>query len=105
MRSPEIHWIHPSSRALLRIRRPEQGDHRQRRGKADESALHVAGADGVGSPRDSMSRLAQLKNAAAWITSEIARSSRPARRRRSTCSGPKAIGVAVSATEAATMAF
>src|SRR3954452_16588390 len=62
-------------------------------------------AEAVGSPSDSISRLAQLKNAAAWITSAIARSSRPARRRRSTCCGPNVIGVMLSATEAATMAF
>src|SRR5262249_33875419 len=59
----------------------------------------------AGSPSESIRRLAQLKKAAAWMTSEIARSSSPARRSRSTCAGPNALGVAVSATEAATMAF
>src|SRR5262245_57054167 len=54
----------------------------------------------AGSPSDSMSRLAQLKKADAWMTSEIARSSSPARRKRSRCSGPNVEGVALSATEA-----
>src|SRR5262249_52473782 len=62
-------------------------------------------AAAAGSPRDSIRRFAQLKNAAAWMTSAIARSSSPERRRRSTCSGPNATGVAVSATAAATIAF
>ncbi len=53
----------------------------------------------AGSPSESIRRLAQLKKAAAWMTSAIARSSSPARRRRSTCSGPNALGVAVSADE------
>jgi len=56
------------------------------------------------SPSESIKRLAQLKKAAAWMTSAIARSSSPERRsgRRAR---PNALGVAVSATEAATMAF
>ena len=37
----------------------------------------------AGSPSESIRRLAQLKNAAAWMTSAMARSSSPARRRRS----------------------
>ena len=40
---------------------------------------HIAmpSAGRTGSPSDNISRLAQLKNAAAWMTSAIARSSRP----------------------------
>ena len=58
-----------------------------------------------GSPSDSISRFAQLKKAAPWITSAMARSSRPTSRSRWICSAPKLIGVVVSAVEAAMMAF
>src|SRR6267154_6830362 len=59
----------------------------------------------AGSPSDSINLFAQLKNEAAFITSTIEASSSPTLRSPSICSGPKAIGVEVSATDAATMAF
>jgi len=51
-----------------------------------------------------MSRLAQLKNAAPWMTSAIARSSSPAERSSRTFTAVKAVGVSVSATDASMVA-
>ena len=71
----------------------------------DTKTHYHAGLFVAGSPSDSISRLAQLKNAALLMTSTISASSRPTRCSSSMFSWPNAMGVEASATEARTMAF
>ncbi len=60
---------------------------------------------GVGSPRDSISRFAQLKKAAPWITSAISRLLKPSFLSLWMSSWPNCKGVAVRETDEETRAF